>query len=64
MTGAHLTKNEALADWNTRAAPPIGQCKDCMFAYNWKNGEASCVINNNVIIDESSFCESFTKKEG
>lgn len=50
--------------WNTRPAPPIGRCKECMFAGNWENGEASCVINDNVIVDESSFCESFTEKEG
>lgn len=55
---------KALTVWNTRPAPPIGRCKECMFAGNWENGEASCVINDNVIVDESSFCESFTKKEG
>lgn len=29
VNGAHKTEKEALADWNTRPAPPIGRCKDC-----------------------------------
>lgn len=30
------TKNEALADWNTRSAPPIGRCAECK---NWFGGD-------------------------
>lgn len=30
------TPQEALANWNTRSAPPIGRCGDCA---EWKNGD-------------------------
>lgn len=29
VTGAHKTEKDAIADWNTRPAPPIGRCGEC-----------------------------------
>lgn len=52
-----------LADWNTRPAPPIGRCKDCAVPESWKNGEATCWINNDVGVCENDFCNAFEPKD-
>ena len=31
-TGVSETEQEALEKWNTRPAPPVGRCKDCVFS--------------------------------
>lgn len=38
------TQKEALADWNTRPAPPIGRCGDCIYfrAKNSKKKQGVC----------------------
>lgn len=67
MTRAHLTKSEALSDWNTRATPPIGRCKDCKYfpyARVETGGFIYCPQSEMQIEDENAFCSSFKPREG
>ena len=58
VTGAYKTEEEALAEWNTRPAPPIGRCVECkhlMF------GE--CSKGYMGIVNPNDFCNHFEPKE-
>ena len=56
------TKGEALADWNTRHAPPIGRCETCRYwikttCYCWK----SKIFGQSCRRDE--YCSSWVPRE-
>lgn len=62
-SGLGFSQIMMIEKWNTRHAPPIGRCKDCAVPECWKNGEATCWINNNVGVCENDFCNAFEPKE-
>lgn len=66
ITAAYQTKKEALADWNTRSALPIGRCRDCATkekaTVNAK-GFLVCPASGMEITD-ADFCSYFEPKEG
>ena len=49
---------EALSDWNTRPAPPVGRCGECA-AYV----DSKCA-NTGYYKSETGFCDDFASKEG
>lgn len=51
----------ALAEWNTRPAPPIGRCKDCANACPGTYGPV-CVIHG-CNTDDDAWCNEFEPKE-
>lgn len=58
------TKKEALADWNTRSAPPIGRCGECTyyFGQGWKDGFGICE-RFSFIKNSNSYCSCFEPKQ-
>lgn len=68
-------KNEedALTDWNTRPAPPIGRCGECKHAYinffSASSGTALCRLWTNkaegvqIVMQQNDFCSYFEPKE-
>lgn len=52
------TREEALAKWNTRPAPPVGRCGECA-AYV----DSKCA-NTGYYKSETGFCDDFAPKEG
>ncbi|MBM6715642.1 hypothetical protein H6B15_03065 [Gemmiger formicilis] len=61
----HKEKQEAIAVWNNRAAPPIGRCKDCKYekkaTFN-KEGFLVCPCSG-MEITPFYFCNHFKAKE-
>lgn len=55
VNGAHKTKKEALADWNSRPAPPIGRCEECANRHSSEFCECR---------DDQEFCSDFEPKGG
>lgn len=55
--------DEALKDWNTRPAPPVGRCKDCLWylpiSKRCKYGLGGLWGE----VNELSFCNCFNPKE-
>ena len=60
VNGAHKTEKEALADWNTRPAPPIGRCKDCANWYKGHCAHGQCAAEPT---DADFFCGNFEPME-
>ena len=63
-TGVSETKQEALYKWNTRPAPPIGMCKDCLW---YLPISKRCKYSLGGLwgeVNELSFCSCFKPKEG
>ena len=52
-----------LSDWNTRPAPPIGQCKDCRHLDN-TGKRPVCWHTNLPLKSEDDFCSYFEPKGG
>ena len=60
----HKAKQEAIAVWNNRVAPPIGRCKDCGNTCPGKDYSYSvCVIHGHAVHDDG-WCNEFEPKEG
>lgn len=54
---------EAIAEWNTRPAPPIGRCKDCLW---YLPISKRCKYSLGGLwgeVNELSFCSCFESKE-
>ena len=69
-SGPKKSFGEALRDWNTRPAPPVGKCRDCRFCEGMsKNQALHCSLNSFGIeygltfITPESFCSYFEPKE-
>lgn len=56
-SGFHSSAEVALADWNTRQAPPVGRCGECA-AYV----DSKCA-NTGYYKSETGFCDDFAPKE-
>lgn len=58
--------NEALSDWNTRPAPPIGRCRECAY-WDKNTGECADAADTEVAYhkytDPYFFCGDFKPKE-
>lgn len=62
-TGVSKTKQEALYKWNTRPAPPVGRCKDCLW---YLPISKRCKYSLGGLwgeVNELSFCSCFEPKE-
>lgn len=55
--------DEALKDWNTRPAPPVGRCKDCFHYHSEGPGVGYCSLDDQGR-EETNFCSEFELKEG
>lgn len=55
--------NEALADWNTRPAPPVGRCRECASACNPGKNIVTCEIFERDMMPDD-FCSQFEPKGG
>lgn len=53
---------EALADWNTRKAPPIGRCGECEHLDN-SGAKIVCWHTNLPLRTKDGFCSYFEPKE-
>ena len=57
------TEKEALAKWNTRQAPPIGRCGECVYStVPDENGILFCE-NLSVGTERNGFCSDFQQEE-
>lgn len=64
-TGKHMRVCRALAKWNTRHAPPVGSCKNCVYkqkAVINDKGFMICTASGMEITD-NDFCSYFNSKE-
>ena len=67
VTGAHDTEQEALADWNTRPAPPIGRCASCAC---WDENTCECAAAAGIEVayhrytEPDFFCGDYEPKGG
>ena len=53
---------EAIAEWNTRPAPPVGRCKDCINATNPGSNIVFCdYFERDMMLDD--FCSCFEPRE-
>ena len=62
-SGPKKSFGEALRDWNTRPAPPIGRCKDCLW---YLPISKRCKYSLGGLwgeVNELSFCSCFEPKE-
>lgn len=57
-------RKDAIAQWNTRAAPPIGRCGECTyyFGQGWKDGFGICE-RFSFIKNSNSYCSCFEPKQ-
>lgn len=58
-----IAQKKALKDWNTRPAPPIGMCKDCLW---YLPISKRCKYSLGGLwgeVNELSFCSCFNPKE-
>ena len=54
------TREEALAKWNTRPAPPVGRCGECTLKDTF-----DCICSKNGYTDKiMEYCSFFAPKEG
>lgn len=61
-SGPKKSFGEALRDWNTRPAPPIGRCKDCISATNPGSNIVFCdYFERDMMPDD--FCSCFEPRE-
>ena len=60
--GISEDKKIALKEWNTRPAPPIGRCKDCINATNPGSNIVFCdYFERDMMLDD--FCSCFEPRE-
>lgn len=60
---AHSTQQKAIEYWNTRPAPPVGRCKDCLW---YLPTSKRCKYSLGGLwgeVNELSFCSCFNPKE-
>lgn len=59
------TKETVIKDWNTRPAPPIGRCGECVYSRNVKpNGKGFNICPaSGMEITDTDFCSYFEPKE-
>lgn len=62
VSGAHTTEKEALADWNRRPPPPIGQCGKCG-AYT-SEGPGLGYCSDGTGKTDDGYCDCFYPKGG
>lgn len=74
VSEAYITREEALSHWNTRPAPPIGRCAECVFwckgtsvgekcACQWLSTFCTEINTNSIVYTESDdFCSQFEMK--
>lgn len=64
-TAGDCTKEESIAKWNTRAAPPIGRCLDCKKqSFNQNTGNTWCTLKKpRRKVSPLGFCSDFEPKE-
>ena len=56
------TFKDTLAKWNTRPAPPVGRCKDCINATNPGSNIVFCdYFERDMMLDD--FCSCFEPRE-
>ena len=68
-----LTQQGALAEWNTRPAPPVGRCGECKYFNHFFNAVGHCMIHSQekdsfgdgyrVEMLKTDFCSYFEPKE-
>lgn len=62
MRAEYYFRDRAIEDWNTRPAPPVGRCKDCINATNPGNNIVFCdYFERDVMPDD--FCSCFEPRE-
>ena len=59
----HKEKQEAIAVWNNRAAPPIGRCKDCKNIDLSLEESVLCAIHDDEEMPNHGYCNYFDPKE-
>ena len=62
-SGPKKSFGEALRDWNTRPAPPVGRCRDCLW---YLPKSKRCKYSLGGLwgeVNELSFCSCFKPKE-
>ena len=63
MRAEYYSRSRAIEDWNTRPAPPIGMCKDCLW---YLPISKRCKYSLGGLwgeVNELSFCSCFNPKE-
>ena len=63
MKAEYYFRDRAIEDWNTRPAPPIGRCKDCLW---YLPTSKRCKYSLGGLwgeVNELSFCSCFKPKE-
>lgn len=63
MRAEYYFRDRAIEDWNTRPAPPIGRCKDCLW---YLPTSKRCKYSLGGLwgeVNELSFCSCFNPKE-
>lgn len=61
-SGPKKSFGEALRDWNTRPAPPVGRCRDCFRYHSEGPGVGYCSLDDQGR-EETNFCSEFEPKE-
>ena len=62
MRAEYYSRCRAIEDWNTRPAPPVGRCKDCINATNPGSNIVFCdYFERDMVPDD--FCSCFEPKE-
>lgn len=62
MRAEYYFRDRAIEDWNTRPAPPIGRCKDCISATNPGSNIVFCdYFERDMMPDD--FCSCFEPRE-
>lgn len=61
-SGPKKSFGEALRDWNTRPAPPVGRCRDCFQYHSEGPGVGYCSLDDQGR-EETNFCSEFEPKE-
>ena len=63
MRAEYYSRCRAIEDWNTRPAPPVGRCKDCLW---YLPKSKRCKYSLGGLwgeVNELSFCSCFNPKE-
>lgn len=63
MRAEYYLRDRAIEDWNTRSAPPVGRCKDCLW---YLPTSKRCKYSLGGLwgeVNELSFCNCFNPKE-
>ena len=63
MRAEYYSRRRAIEDWNTRPAPPVGMCRDCLW---YLPTSKRCKYSLGGLwgeVNELSFCSCFNPKE-